>query len=149
MTALALAALLTVSTVGIPVHALYCLCKGEWSYSLFSGSDLSACGSRTEDRCCSTKGSCCAAAKACPSTAGGEQPCDTGETRLARLQTDFIAQIDKEQESPARTMASVSPFLVFEQGPEAGHRQPPEGFLVPDDPPPPGARHLMYRNFRC
>jgi len=149
MTALALAAMVTVSTVGIPVHSLYCLCKGEWSYSLFTSADLPECGGQDEASCCSTKGSCCAAAKACPSGAGDERPCDTGETRVARLQTDFITQIDKEQVSPERTVATASPFLVFEQGTVVGHRQPTAGYLALDDPPPPGARHLLYRNIRC
>jgi hypothetical protein len=147
-TAWALAALLAVSTAGIPVHALYCLCKGEWSYALFSADDLPSCGTVSEDSCCKPQGCCSTKAGSCPSGADEEHPCDTGETRVAKLQTDFIGSFDKDQGSGAQANAIACHPAAIALFPSASRHRPTR--FIPDDGPPlAAARHVLYRNFRC
>lgn len=100
---------LFVSTNGLSMHAVYCLCKGELQYTFFqTDADNAACG-RTPDSCCrpddarplkqhcrvaaateQLPGSCCAASDS------GEHACTTDTIIYTRVAAAFLAPFTGE-----------------------------------------------------
>ncbi len=81
-TAYFLTALLFVSTTGIPVHKMICLCKGEQVISWFSVAEMGCCHQAeipARSSCCSAK------------NGTSQRNCQDQETTLARMEVQFLA----------------------------------------------------------
>ncbi|MCF8236944.1 MAG: hypothetical protein K9I85_02200 [Saprospiraceae bacterium] len=103
--AYSLAALLFVSTSGIPVQRMICLCKGEQVITWFSASDPGCC----------QKAPVQARPKCCTSEEGGDVSekgnCQDQETTLARIYVQFLA------DKTIQTTETTQDIYVIGSGP--------------------------------
>lgn len=97
-----LATVLFVSTSGIPVHRMICLCKGEMSVSLFHSESESCC------RPAATGPDCCAENACSPNVHTQGHACQDHQTSLERVTSSYIGQ---EKEDMAQ--ANFGPWLAF------------------------------------
>ncbi|MBP6185350.1 MAG: hypothetical protein KA479_10445, partial [Saprospiraceae bacterium] len=149
LTAITLGLVLLISTTGIPVHALYCICKGEWSVSFYTEAEMSQCdtGEDEGDACCGGAITCCST-----TTAADAHNCDSEETLFAKLNTVFLSQLDNDLDgSPNVSLPFLYPFptgskwvsdiLVDDQSARRA-RFRSDRISGP-------SRHVLYQQFRC
>jgi hypothetical protein len=109
ITAWLLALNLLVSTMGLTVHTLYCLCRGELSISLFEvqGDCSIAAQSMHGKDCCSKTAGCHSTTASCCSKSQ-EHQCDTQDKIFVKLNTDFVVRkLKHEIEKLNLTLAPV------------------------------------------
>ncbi len=96
--AYSLALLLFVSTSGVPVHKMICLCKGEQVISWFSATESGCCQHtpvQPQLGCCTAEDS---------DHDSGKRNCQEQETTLARIYVQFLA--DKTIQASDGTLSS-------------------------------------------
>lgn len=149
LTAITLGLVLLISTTGIPVHALYCMCKGEWSVSFYAEAEMTQCaiGDDKSDGCCEATKTCCSA-----TVPADAHNCDSEETWFAKLNTVFLSQLDNDLDGHKNASLQflfpfpsnsewVSTILVDDQSARRA--------LFRSGPLNGPARHLLFRQFRC
>lgn len=123
----ALTLVLFVSTSGIPIHAIYCACKGDTTLHLFSEGDAACCKIDVETKsCCSDHKqvklpACCAAIPAigesatCNLEAAGHPDCMQDEVFITKLVTAFLLPADEEGGSTPYLQINLPshPLVVF------------------------------------
>ncbi len=157
ITASLMALTLLVSTTGLSVHAVYCLCKGELSYSLVHlevGEMACAMSSEETEPCCGSSEGCGLDSRAagCCRDAGEDHDCRSEETIYARLAAVFVTPLDQQDDS-----ASDRGDLVAGTWPAQESHLYISGLLLNrDEGPPlrggpwsPCPAYLAFRQFRC
>lgn len=157
ITASLMALTLLVSTTGLSVHAVYCLCNGELSYSLVHlevGEIACAMSSEEAEPCCGSREGCGldSQASGCCQDAGDDHDCRSEETIYARLAAVFVTQSDQQDDSVSDRgdlvagtwPASESHIDTFGLLPEWDAGPPSRGGPWPHCP-----AYLAFRQFRC
>lgn len=152
--ALLLSVVLLVSTIGIPVHAVYCMCKNAWEYSLFNNNTVESCCSKIES------GTCCGKltqkqtsnieSSICTDTDCSAGDCDASSTIIERLELAFIYEVSKSKQDLNTTYSffpSLSDFFHLNHTFPLYHSvdHPPD---YPDDAGP-GHQHTALHMLHC
>lgn len=121
-----LSALLFVSTAGVPIHKVICLCKGEQVVTLYVENEQECC--QHEER--SSPSTCCSSASS-PCSQKNEFPagtCQDTETSLVRIAGQFLTSLNLEEVQLAAPMVPACMWTFHENG-QYGNRvhsiQPP------------------------
>lgn len=149
LTAIVLGLVLLISTTGIPVHALYCMCKGEWSVSFFAEAEMTQCASDSSEGegCCNAAKNCCTSLPI-----ADDHNCDKEETWFAKLSTVFLSQLDQDQSDVKNFsvfksfVLSVDQFLAS-NGKGVDRTKWDPRFL--QSPLGASARYILFQQFRC
>lgn len=135
---------LLVSTGGISLHTLYCLCKGETRVSLFLLPDQ--CAEKKEK----APVACCAKHKACPKPATEASPdkqdhdCTKRGVWFAKLNTPFLSVTDDHQFHPVFPEVVLPSFFFIQGNAALGKRQ---DYLSPEEHGPPLPSGMALRRF--
>lgn len=161
----ALTLVLFVSTSGIPIHAIYCACKGDTTLHLFSEGDAGCCKSDLENKsCCSVHKqvelpSCCAAippvgeSAACNLESSDHPDCMQDEVIITKLATAFLLPADDEGGSTPNFQINLTghPAVVFGGPHSFGFTNPTRAGPPDDDQHPSQALpfYIFYCQYRC
>ena len=127
-----LAGVLFVSTLGLPVHSLYCLCKGETSVFVFGDDNAIGCHAEESATCCQVEPvSCCSASSAC-SDPSEDHSCETEEVSFVKLDLVYFQGGNLDQGSDLEV---TSPCLPLAYGPTLPVEILAQGIFIPVDPP--------------
>ncbi|MCO6484658.1 MAG: hypothetical protein J5I41_02660 [Saprospiraceae bacterium] len=148
---------LLVSTTGLSVHAVYCLCKGELSYSLVHlevGEMACAMSGEEAESCCGPGEGCGPASQVsdCCREPGDDHACRTEETIYTRLASVFLVQLDQQDEiTPVwgdfggSFWPTPEPFMA-----DSGERsKSPPGPLSRGGPWSHYPAYVSFQQFRC
>jgi hypothetical protein len=103
-----LLALLT-TTIGVSVHAIYCYCTHQTTFSLFEKSDNCDTFEKKLDCCQKTVKSCCAKDDA----AYQKKSCKKKTTKIFQLKTEFLAHSIQLQEFDFQAIVPVALFFEY------------------------------------
>lgn len=117
ITALILSVVLLISTIGIPVHAVYCMCKDAWEYSIFNNDTADSCCTKIESSACcgksSQKQTCNPESSICADTGCSSGDCDASSTIIERLELAFVYEVSKLNLDLNTTYSFFPPFSDF------------------------------------
>lgn len=117
LTALLLSVVLLISTIGIPVHAVYCMCKDAWEYSFFNNDSVESCCTKIESGTCCSKPSqkqtCNPESSVCADTGCSSGDCDASSTIIERLELAFVYEVSKSNQNNFSTQSVFTPFIDF------------------------------------
>ncbi len=156
-----------ISTIGIHVHTLYCLCKGTTKVALFSNPE-SEC-SEESSSCCLTESihreakSCCIVSdvaihkkksSCCSSETAHHPPCDKKEVQYFQLKTESITPNWVKFFNPEKIDLAEIVTFHFKKFYSSEDRTVCQTVIsIPDNkaPPDPYGRYLCIftENFRC
>lgn len=140
-----LTAYLLVVSLGLPLHKVYCACKGMTDFSLFSTTH--ACGHDEAvladevamSSCCTDKD-----ATACSFDSVDEHDCGDAETILAKLTTDYILSENDDQTFAVQLLV-LPPFTPVYTPLFTAIIPKVLPIRGPDPPPLPYGRELLLR----
>ncbi|MEZ5032349.1 MAG: hypothetical protein R2787_13180 [Saprospiraceae bacterium] len=105
-----LSGLLLVSTSGIPVHKLVCLCKGEQTIQFYAEPDgcCSPADQTAEPGCCS--GHACQAASACSATG---HTCQDKEVSILKIVDQFLDSGTTDHDATVSALPPPAPHMFW------------------------------------
>ena len=123
----ALTLVLFISTSGIPIHAIYCACKGDTTLHLFSEGNAACCKSDVETKSCCSEHKEVELPSCCAAIPGAEEPatcnlevanhpdCMQDEVFITKLVTAFLLPADEDGGSTINFQINLPshPALVF------------------------------------
>lgn len=127
-----LSALLFVSTAGVPIHKVICLCKGEQVVTLYIENEQACCQheeNASPSACCSSASSPCS-----QQHDGPAGTCQDSETSLVKIASQFLSSLNLEE---VQLTAPMVPTWVW-----AFHEHDQYGYRVDFLQPPSSPFHL-------